>query len=349
MCNISYEEMLQLCNQKEEFRAKTEVVNGIEVTIFSYMVAMRDTFDSKLAREFRGTTFRNDTKECICRPFPKFFNIGEREETSLENIDIIGARYYIKHDGSMATPVLLNNRIIWKTKNSFYSDVANKINNYWVNHKNHDTRKAMRKMLAGYNYTPIYEYVAPHNRIVLEYQEEELLYLGFRDNNTGEYIPNFHNREDIKYHEIFAMEDVEGFVIELQSGELVKAKTQWYLDRHKICTEFNPKKIIECTLNDTIDDMIAVIYQLGLPERAVNVEKLRDETHKMKIETLRQVKLAWDTVGFIADQKEFALKVQSTLQKQWWPFIFAMRGNKDTTKILNKYVFDTVYNNTKQD
>lgn len=143
------------------------------------------------------------------------------------------------------------------------------------------------------------------------------------------------------------MDEIEGFVIELNSGELVKAKTQWYLDRHKICTEFNPKKIIECTLNETIDDMIAVIYQLGLPERAVDIEKLRDETNKMKMETLKQMNLIWGQVAPITDQKEFALKVQNSLPKQWWPFMFALRRNKDISTILNKYVFEIIYNNTK--
>jgi len=349
---LDYNEMLQLCTQKPEFRAKIEVVDGVEVTIFSYMVAMRDTFDSELAKEFRGTVFRNDTQECICRPFPKFFNLGERPETQKDQINWNKAQFFVKYDGSMATPVLINGKIFWKTKNSFYSDVAKKIQTFWQEslHEGDNffsSKNALMYCLKNYYYTPIFEYVAPHNQIVLAYDTEALKYLGFRDIQSGIYWPYIGNQNsDISYDEIINMTDIEGFVVQ-DDQKLFKMKTKWYLDRHKICTEFNPKVIIRATLDETIDDLIGVAAQLGLIEQQNQMEDLRDETLRTKLEFESQIKHAWSLVNRIEDQKEFAFAVQNQFPKQWWPFMFSMKKNKDFSAMLNDYVFDTVYTNYK--
>jgi RNA ligase len=351
---LDYNEMVQLCNDKQEFRAKTETVGGVEVTIFSYTVCFSNTFDSELAKEFRGTVFRNDTKECICRPFPKFFNLGERPETQCDQIDWETATFFTKHDGSMATPVLINNKIFWKTKNSFYSDVAKKVQAFWENtrHEGENIFSSRQGLLFSLNkchFTPIFEYVAPHNRIVLNYETEELKYLGFRDIYTGEFWPYTGLQEDVTHGEIFDLEEVEGFVVHTKD-QMFKMKTKWYLDRHKICTEFNPKKVIECTLNGTIDDMIAVIYQLGLPERAVDVEKLRDETQQKLFNVKETTKEYFNCVQYSSsNRKEFAEKVNNLVHPHYRGFMFSLLDNKDITKAINKLVFETVYSTHKGD
>jgi len=344
---LSYDEMMNLCNSKDEFRAKVENVDGVDVTIFSYMVAKTDTFDSELAKEFRGTTFRNDTKECICRPFKKFFNINEREETQLQNIDLRNATYYTKFDGSMATPVLINDKVFWKTKNSFYSDVAVKIQNFYDNNRNYKWKTKLRTQLKYF--TPIFEYVAPHNRIVLEYKEEELVYLGFRELESGLYTANWNNSCDVEYGDIYGMKDIEGFVIICSDGTMVKAKTEEYLNLHRIVTDFNPKNIIQSTLDETIDDMLGVVYQIGIKDRAKEIEALRDET----LETFLKVKddisydWCWARV-FKEDRKEFALQVNKEIRPEFRGIMFMILDNKNPSEKINKIVFDEVYSKHKE-
>ena len=38
--------------------------------------------------------------------------------------------------------------------------------------------------------TPIFEYIAPHNRIVIKYDDPELVLIAIRHNITGQYINN---------------------------------------------------------------------------------------------------------------------------------------------------------------
>lgn len=347
---LSFDEMMELVESKEELRAKREVVDGIPVIIFSYMVAMTDTFDSELAKEFRGATFREDTKELISRPFPKFFNVNERADTQFDQICWENARYYTKFDGSLAIPVVINGWIHWKTKKSFYSDVAIQIQNFW--HRNNRMTHPVSGegfteavlTTACERFTPMFEYVGPNNQIVLEYPEESLRYLGFRNNTTGEFFPFFKNEcFNVPYEVINKLPDIEGFVID-DGKQLVKVKTQWYLDRHNLCTEFNHKNIIRASLDGTVDDMIACIYQLGLSERAKCVEKLRDEVQTYLLSCKRIIEQSFHDVQYYqSSRKQFAEQVQRTVDPKYRSFMFLMLDGKDYTSNLHKHIFNAIY------
>lgn len=352
---LSFDEMMELANSKDELRAKQELVDGVSVIIFSYMVAMTDTFDSELAKEFRGATFREDTKELISRPFPKFFNVNERADTQFSEICWENARYYTKFDGSLAIPVNINGWIQWKTKKSFSSDVAKRIQKYWERN-NRMTHPVSGEgfdnaTLAGAcdNYTPLFEYIGPDNQIVLEYPEESLRYLGFRNNHTGEFFPFFKNQcYNLPYEVIRDLPEVEGFVID-DGKQLVKVKTRWYLDRHSLCTEFNPKNVIQASLDETIDDMIACIYQLGLDERAKRVEKLRDEVNETLIEEQQIIECVFQHANAYSEERRyFARMVQEKVDPQYHPFMYLMLDGKDYTTMLHRKVFNLVYGKYKE-
>ena len=93
---------------KPEISLKMEIVNGkIEVGIISYNMEKSNTFDTELARECRGITFRLDTGDLISRPFHKFFNINEKPFTQAAKIDWQNIIYISeKIDGVLAVPVL---------------------------------------------------------------------------------------------------------------------------------------------------------------------------------------------------------------------------------------------------
>lgn len=337
---FNFNNMLKLVDQKEELIAKEETVDGVKVVIFSYMVQMTNTFNSDLSLEFRGPVFLKNSEKCISRPLPKFFNIGERPETQLNEINLNNVSYFIKHDGSMAVPVLINDKIFWKTKKSFYSDVAIKIQKYYDSSDLKISKEFLKK------YTPIYEYVGPDNRIVLDYQKEQLIYLGFRDNKTGFFTPNqriqVHN---LDYSMIMNMENCEGFVIH-DGNKIVKSKTKWYLDRHSIVTEFNPKKMIQAALDDTIDDIIGTIYQLNLPVRAKEVEKIRDKTLSLKLKIINICDVLFNSF-YAEDRKEFALKIKDVVPNEYCGILFKKHENKSYEHILNKLVFEKIYSEYK--
>lgn len=350
---LHFDDMIELCEQKEELRAKEEIVDGVPVVIFSYMVQYTDTFDSELAKEFRGTTFRLDTKELISRPLTKFFNIGETEETQIDNLDMSFAGYYTKHDGSMVVPVVINGKVFWKTKKSFYSDVAQKAQAFYdrfkaINNEGEFDWKSLLKS-SHHNFTPIFEYVAPHNRIVLEYPEEQFIYLGFRDNCSGEYFANEqHKVHNVTYEEVFDMKGIEGFVIQTGCGKLVKAKTKEYLEHHKLVSDFNPKSVIQATLENTVDDMIGVVSQLGFKDRQKEIEQLRDEVNHTKTNVMNDIKYYFNQCKDIGTRKEFAQYVNENVPSVYKGFMFLMLDNKEVEKKVDKLVFDSVYSKYKE-
>jgi tRNA splicing ligase len=91
---------------------KTESVAGKDVIIVSYMIGNKELWDDPLARECRGITFDAETGDCICTPFEKFFNVGEREETQEHVLPWNNIKHvYEKRDGSMLTPVLIDGKV----------------------------------------------------------------------------------------------------------------------------------------------------------------------------------------------------------------------------------------------
>lgn len=74
---------------KDEFR----IFERDGFIVVDYMITKQDTFMhedpelQKVLRELRGIAFSVDGQCVISRPFDKFFNIGEKEETQLSNID----------------------------------------------------------------------------------------------------------------------------------------------------------------------------------------------------------------------------------------------------------------------
>ena len=95
----------------------------------------------------------------------------------------------IKADGSMLRPVLVNGEIVPMTRMG-HTDVARQAFNE-IGYSQYE--KAFRSYLND-NLTPIYEFVSPNNKIVLEYDRPKLILLAVRDNFTGEYLP-IHSKE----------------------------------------------------------------------------------------------------------------------------------------------------------
>lgn len=109
---------------------------------------------------------------------------------------------------------------------------------------------------------------------MLTYPESKLVLLRVRDKKTGEYInidkfnynkpKNYTNKiksldEYMKLQD--ELQDIEGWVIEFDDGQLIKLKTKWYLKLHRLYTdEINSEKVIlKYILEDEFDDVISQI------------------------------------------------------------------------------------------
>lgn len=336
---LNYKELCALAEQQKELRIKKEVIDGVECELFNYTVNLSTTFNNPLAKEFRGLVYING--KCAARPFPKFFNLGERPDVNWSAIDWENAEYYNKHDGSLAIPVLINGKIRWKTQKTFYSDQAIAIQNFYDKNKNSLEAQYNITQQVILGVTPLFEYVGPDNQIVIHYKEENLIFLGNRDIHSGRITMNQQNKNySADYSSYESEEGIEGYVV-WDGNQLVKLKSKWYLDRHKIFTEFNPKVVIEKTLDETVDDLIGYASQLGADEKVKMILAVSDETLKYKMEIEELIDEKYLKYKDIESQKDFAIAINSSC-KEISRFLFMKRAGKDYSEALNKFIFNNI-------
>lgn len=265
--------------------------------IVNYVVSMPDTFppilqqSGKLTKNLYGTWYPVADaerlailRECrgimfdkkgriLSRPFHKFFNLNEREETQLGNIDTEASFVWqTKMDGSMIRPVYIEafDSFRWCTKMGL-SDVALQAEAY-VADKQHYVEFARMAHEGGY--TPIFEFCSRGNRVVVDYKEPSLTLLSVRDNVTGQYLlPDFlydfakingipfvrtGDRETIKSLVEYAQsqEGIEGYIVVFHNGHKLKIKTPWYVAIHKAKENLLwEKNVIQVLLEEGADDL----------------------------------------------------------------------------------------------
>ncbi|PCJ96699.1 MAG: hypothetical protein COA52_00390 [Hyphomicrobiales bacterium] len=249
--------------------------------VIDYQVAFGDTFppintnDDAIKREFRGLIFDKEGN-LIRRPYHKFFNVNERDET--KNIDLSHAHTILeKLDGSMICFFLIDDESYWGTKlasEEFHQDVKK-----FVKESEIDYDAFCRKLYKkGYN--PIFEWISPNNRIVVKYKEPQLIVTAIRHIVTGAYMPyetvkgicedhgipcvkayegNQKNMEDLIKHTSL-LEQEEGYVIVFADGHRVKIKGEWYCHLHKVKSYFDYEKDIAklCLMGDC-DDILSMV------------------------------------------------------------------------------------------
>ena len=243
-------------------------------TVINYNVMMADTFDCNIRRELRGIIFDTETGEILRRPFHKFFNVNEREETQDHVVDLSQEhRILEKLDGSMIAPFIVNDQMIWGTKMGA-TDVAKPVEEF-VEANSHYRQFA--KFTISRGYTPIFEWCSRKQRIVLDYKEDQLILTAIRDLTTGRYMSHdlmeahaesyripvvraFEPQTDMKAFVQYVrdLEDREGFVVRFADGHMLKLKCHWYLQIHKAKEAIlQDRNIVELILDNKLDDVKA--------------------------------------------------------------------------------------------
>jgi RNA ligase len=243
-------------------------------TVINYNVMMEYTFDCNIRRECRGIIFDSKTGDIIRRPFHKFFNVNEREETQDHVIDLSRPHAILeKLDGSMIAPFIVDGQMIWGTKMGA-TDVAKPVEEF-VKKNPQYAEFALNMLVLGL--TPIFEWCSRKQRIVLDYQEDQLILTAIRDLKTGEYwlhnhmmivgddwdipvVRAFEPQSDMMefIEHVRYLEDLEGFVVRFSDGHMVKLKCQWYLQIHRAKEAIlQDRNIVELILDERLDDVKA--------------------------------------------------------------------------------------------
>jgi RNA ligase len=264
-------------------------------TVINYAVQTEDTFppvksnEDAILRECRGIIFDAEG-QILSRPFHKFFNVGERAETQVSEIDVRNPHWRLeKVDGSMVRPLFSkeNNGFRLATKMGI-TDVAMKAEVFLAQHPKYFK---LFRFLHEAGETPLFEWIAPNNRIVIDYKEPNLILLAVRENISGLYmsfdvlmqlggrfeipvVPFYDPVSDLDAFLTTVREERgrEGYVIRFASGHMLKVKATEYLLMHKskdiVSSE---RKLIELILSEKIDDIKPTLFKEDL-ERVNAIE-----------------------------------------------------------------------------
>jgi RNA ligase len=348
-------------------------------TVINYNVIMPDTFPpvDKVAggsakmrearkltyairRECRGLIFA-ENGSIMSRPFHKFFNVNERPETEVRNVDL-NKRHYIfeKLDGSMIRPLLIDGNVRLGTKMGI-TDVAMEAEAWLVRQPEELTRWMKSIMMMGF--TPIFEWISPNNKIVVNYEEEDLVLLAVRDTfhgtyraawegtpfNTVDQFDSYTSDLDLFLSAARAEEGCEGFVIRFDDGHMVKIKNDWYVRIHKALDLIrHDRHIIKLILEEELDDLIPM-----LPE--AEVAKIREleewfwTAFNNTEEWMKELyaEMLRETNG---DRKRVALEFVPKLEdKKDAGILFKMLDGKEPRDLLLEMVGNATGSNTKWD
>ena len=258
-----------------------------------------------LRRNFRGVTFDVATGEMISLPLHKFFNVNQIPETQYDVIKHHDAVIYEKMDGTMIHFFLHNGKLEAATCRSSQHPLAHEA--LALSKQLNIDGKIIETINSGW--TPIFEFVAPHNQIVVQYPDPRLVYLISRERQSGNYhfddsFADKARRFEFKFGQVFNNLDCtefEGYVCHLPNM-VVKAKTPWYMDRHRaVDALMRPAyKLYQIVFDGLMDDLIAMATEPYKPalrriyeqaQRDLLNEKIRIEAEFCEVQELSEKSL----------------------------------------------------------
>lgn len=307
-------------HKKEIYFTKHQ--NGITICCYAYKDAT--TFDSIETIECRGIAF-DENGVVVSRPLHKFFNVGEKDDTQINEISKKTAVYFTeKIDGSMVATCKVGDDVMLRTKASFASDTAVRATEFMQKSEN---IKNFCKDIALAGMTANFEYMDRRQPIVVIPDKESLRLLHVRDNKTGEYLTldPLHVVWDIinKYQiEVvptvqLSLEEmidkaktekgIEGYVIQFNDGEMVKIKTDWYLQRHRAITFLRERDVALLALNETLDDTKSILREINADMSRVEEIEARVKNTLLSFE--KEINDAYMLDGHL-DRRQFFEKYQ---------------------------------------
>ncbi len=312
----------------------------LDLTIWNYSPRVQyERLWDDITIQCRGLV-TNTKGEIVARPFKKFFNYEEHkpEDLPTENFEV-----YEKMDGSLGILFYYEEELtderrynIWFNNNyetgmerffdpnnlpdfdNTYYDPTPKTKGEWIlaTRGSFTSTQAIkgRELLEKYDYnrlakdyTYLFEIIYPENRIVCNYDFEDLILLGMIHTKTGDEV-NIHNdnNEDIRLKNLIKnlnikvvtlyktwgegydllkeeiSKDKEGYVIRFKNGFRMKIKGEEYIRLHRILTNISNRDIWEYLKdNKPFDELL---------------EKVPDEFNNWVKETARDLTVRFENI-----------------------------------------------------
>ena len=340
--------------------------------VVNYMVSMSDTFPpvetehDAIRRECRGLLFYKDGT-IMSRRLHKFFNIGERDETQFGAIDFTQPHVILeKLDGSMITPLFTDGGIRWGTKMGI-TEVSMQAEEFVARHPEY---QELAQWCIDNGKTPIFEWTSRKQRIVIDYEEDNLVLIAVRNTISGKYFSlrwlqeygEMYDIEVVKTYEGSAQsmahlmdetrdaEGIEGYIIRFDDGHMLKIKAADYLRKHKTKDAISlEKNIISLLVNEQMDDVKAFM----LEDDRKRVEEFETDFFIGINQVVQSYDRYFDTViAHGLDRKRFALEWLPTIKAQdafAGGIVFGKFDGKDTRTMVLDIIKRSTGSQTKID
>lgn len=331
-----YEDLMKLVENNEAFFFKDFTLDDKVYRIFNYHLASWTLFQEAGALNCRGIMFDitdENKAKLVSLPPEKFFNY---EEGGVDHTLGYFGDKMVKMDGSLISTYFHNDDVYLKSKGSLFSEQAVDVMKF-LNSEEQKGFKAELLAVVKQGFTVNLEYTAPHNRIVIPYQTEDLTVLSMRDHKTGEnyfasklkkFLEENNYTELLKHlvefvslhaeqwdHQKFVdmvrnEQNGEGYVVEIITPDdvsyLVKIKNLKYVALHQTKDSVNsPRRLFEAIINEASDDLRAMFnddeYVLG------EIAKMENHVQPIYNHIIKTVE-TFVQDNFALSRKDFAIK-----------------------------------------
>lgn len=269
-------------NKINSMKYKLDILNGyidrglvirqqhptLPLSIYNYSRKCQyDGLWDEVTKDCRGLVLDSEGN-VIAKPFPKFFNYEELVGNKWNHSEIPNEPFEVfeKMDGSLGILFNYEGEWIMATRGSFQSEQAIKGMDLLSKYK-------YEKLIKGFTY--LFEIVYSENRIVCDYDFEDLILLAVIDNKDGYELQihdddihiegirfrNLYNNLGLKvvkkYDEVkdfnilknSISNNQEGYVVRFKNGMRMKIKGDEYVRLHRILTNFSSIDIWELVKN----------------------------------------------------------------------------------------------------
>lgn len=245
--------------------------------VFTYSLPKHSDFMKPNALNCRGTMFlvdkETDKAQLISLPMEKFFSLGEggAEDSKFKISD---AKYaYLKEDGSLITSYICPFEKIVKFKSKNMPTYLN----YEIVFKSVPT-ELIKEIESLYNdfVCVDLELTTPENRVMIEYASYNVHVLKARSLLTGSYVdirsdefkhqyPNIaeHLVKEVPVSSVdINRKDIEGYVLEMPNGNMMKLKTIPYLSIVAVISIQDRSKEAEYLYKAALDEVLDEVRSL---------------------------------------------------------------------------------------
>jgi len=312
----------------------------LPLTIWNYSekVQYEDLFD-EITLQCRGLVTDEDG-EVVGRPFKKFFNLSEGKHKQTPDFTVAA-----KMDGSLGILFYHKGDWVMATRGSFTSEQAVKGFELLQKYRYKDLPK---------DCTFLFEIIYPENRIVCQYEFEDVVLLGMINTKNGDEYSIYDNNLDklgfnlvkrydgVKDYTLLKdmiKDNEEGFVVRFFNGDRVKIKGDEYVRLHKIMINLSTTGVWEVlSSGGEMDDLIKDVPDEFYNKIKDYVKELRYQYHSVREHAGKLFDGLYESYDReLPEKKKYAEWVKQ-FEKHLHPILFRMYDNKEYSSYIWKLI-----------